>query len=259
MKKLFLGLLALLVAAGAALYALKDTLIKTAVEKAVAQTTGCEMTIQSLQVRPFSQSVTIKGVHLMNPAGFEEKEALNINEIALSLDLASIFSERIHVKSAVLDVAQITIVQRADGSSNLDLIGKRSSSETSEQPTEQQDGQKTEPGESEKPEKTKKPSKGFLIDTLTLRMGKAELVQYSEDQPKPEKKEFSVNKERTYTQVSSVEQLIGDITADVLMDQGLRALNDWAKDNSDKLGVKKEEIDKATQVIGGFLNSLKSK
>ncbi len=262
MKKILIVFVALLAVAFIALFSLKDPLVKSVAESLVYRTTGFRLTIQSLEVSPFSQSLTIKGAHLLNPPGFEEKEALEINELSIAVSLASIFSSQLHIREATVDIARITIVQKPDGTSNLDLLTDRLESSSSkekappEKPTDETP--KTEKPTPQTP-KTEKPAKAFLIDLLTLRMGEADYIQYSADQPTPKKQTIAIDKERTYKNITSIEQLTKDIFADVVLDEGVRALNDWAKENSDKLGVKKEEIDQATQVIGGFLNSLKSK
>ncbi|MDD4737142.1 MAG: hypothetical protein PHP44_13680 [Kiritimatiellae bacterium] len=262
MKKILIVLVALIAVAFIALFALKDTIVKSVAESLVYRSTGFQLTMESLEVSPFAQSLTIKGARLLNPSGFEEKEALEINELSIAVSLASIFSSRLHVREATVDIARITIVQKPDGSSNVDLLTERLESSSSDEKTpaekpaeEHAKTEKTTP-QPPKPEKSAKP---FLINLLTLRMGEADYIQYTDDQPTPKKQTIVINKERTYKNITSIEQLTKDIFADVVLDQGVRALNDWAKENSDKLGVKKEEIDQATQVIGGFLNSLKSK
>ena len=265
MKKILIGFIALLAVMVIALFALKNTLIKSVAESLVYRTTGFQLVMDSLEVSPFAQSLTIKGARLLNPEGFEEKSAIDINELSLSVSLASIFTSRLHVREATLDVARVTMVQQADGTSNVDLLTERLEKKSSKSPAEparEESAQKPEKAADVPPSTTPAPEKAgkaFLIDHLTLRMGEAEYMEYTEAGKPPRKQTIAIDKERTYTNITSMEQLSKDIFADIAIDQGMRAINDWAKENSDKLGVKKEEIDQATQLIGGFLNSLKAK
>jgi len=104
-----------------------------------------------------------------------------------------------------------------------------------------------------------KAEKTFFIGTLTVKFGEAEYVDYSKGDAKPEKQLVSLNRERTYHDVSGLQELMKDIMLDVVANEGVRELTKWAKDNKDTLGVKEEEIEEASKIIGGFLNSLQGK
>lgn len=266
MKKILILFVTLLAVFCIGLFAAKDTLIKSLTEKIVFQTTGFHLSMKTFELNPFSQTLVIKEARLLNPAGFQEADALDITELSLDISLASLFSDKIHIRSALLDIARVTVIQQVDGTSNIEVLAdhldhsaalEKKEERKTGTPAENASAEETEPAAQQNTQDH--PARTFVIDTLTLRMGEADYLQYSADQTKPKKQTIAINKERTYMHVTSVDQLSRDIFADIVVDQGVRALNDWAKDNSDKLGVKKEEIDKATKIIGGFLNSLKTK
>ena len=110
-KKLVIVALCLVIAiAGVAVYLYNslDSIVKNAIEHSGTQITGTKVSVGSVDISLRSGRGTIRGVRVGNPDGFSNENAVELGEITLDLDVASlnrdpIVIEKIHVGAPVVN------------------------------------------------------------------------------------------------------------------------------------------------------------
>ena len=114
----------LVVVIGAAvffLYSNLDSLVKTAVEEIGTEATGVKVSLGSVELSPTSGEGAMRGLVVGNPAGFKTDYAVKLDEISVSVDIASLTEDTIVVKEIVIAGPQV-IYEMGGGGSNLDTI-----------------------------------------------------------------------------------------------------------------------------------------
>lgn len=270
MKKIVYFIAGAAVLAVLVLFAAKNTIIKAQVEKVVARETGFRVTIGTLDVALFKHTITVKDMILSNPTDFPENEAMTLNKLLIDYDLPSLlFGKQPHFYAVVLDIGKISVVEKADGETNLERLTADIQRASKRQPSaqkQQASSQKQLAPETADQTKPASPRPGtpeprrdpFLIDNLTLAIGDVQYIQYETNNDTPEVNRIEFNRETTYRQVTSIEQIAMNIATQVALNKGVQELSKWARDNKDDLGINDEDIDKATQFVGGLLNALNS-
>ncbi|OGW82978.1 MAG: hypothetical protein A2Z83_01225 [Omnitrophica bacterium GWA2_52_8] len=125
MKKFFLFILILLVAAGAVLVVAKDGIAKVVLETGISQFTGFPTKIEKLKL-DFSGIVHVQGIHINNPLGFTNKTFVDIPEIFISISLPeAVRQQRIHLREMRLDLQEINIEKNQAVGSNLALLSQK--------------------------------------------------------------------------------------------------------------------------------------
>ena len=67
----------------------------------------------------------MRGLVMVNPAGFAENEFLDLQQFSAKADLFSLLGDNPVLDMTTLDVARITVVTNAKGTNNLDLAYRR--------------------------------------------------------------------------------------------------------------------------------------
>jgi len=148
MKKFLLTLVVLVVVAAAGISFYLDTIVKSTAEQIASDTLQTEVTISSVNVSLFSQNVSISGVAIKNPAGFESENILEVGSFTAQAE--DLFGSPVMISSVVVDgltaYAEMsdgklnfqelkrnmasTAVASSSGSSNSDASDSPSSSES---------------------------------------------------------------------------------------------------------------------------------
>ncbi len=87
--------------------------------------TGFPAKIDYFYANPFTAEVRMRGLVIMNPAGFADASCLEMRQFTAKADLFSLLSRTPVLDMSTIDVARITVVTNANGTTNLDLIGRR--------------------------------------------------------------------------------------------------------------------------------------
>ena len=87
--------------------------------------TGFPAKIDYFYANPFTAEVRMRGLVIMNPAGFNDSDCLELRQFSAKADLFSLLSRAPVFDMSTLDVARITVVTNAKGKTNLDLIALR--------------------------------------------------------------------------------------------------------------------------------------
>lgn len=116
----------LVLAAGGAfwwLYASRDAFIKRAIERFGPELTGVSVRVASVKLEPLDGRGAIKGLEIGNPSGYKAPHALELGEVRLAVEPASLASDVVHVSEISLEAPAITY-ERGPGGDNLTAIQK---------------------------------------------------------------------------------------------------------------------------------------
>lgn len=87
--------------------------------------TGFSAKVDSFYANPFTAEVRMRGLVVVNPAGFAESDFLDVKQFTAKADLFSLFGSKPMLDMSTVDVARITVVTNERGTNNLDLIYTR--------------------------------------------------------------------------------------------------------------------------------------
>jgi uncharacterized protein involved in outer membrane biogenesis len=173
MKKIIVGtLIALVVVLVLAVLAVGlslDKAIKSGVETFGPKLTKVDVTLQSVSLSLLSGSGTIKGLLVGNPQGFKTPSAIKVGTASLSLELRSLLSDKIVVKSINVQGPEITFETDLKNN-NLKKILANVQEATG--------GGAKEPAKPQEPGQPKeaKPAKKLQIDDFVISGGKVHVA-----------------------------------------------------------------------------------
>ncbi|MFA6316531.1 MAG: AsmA family protein [Elusimicrobiota bacterium] len=125
MKKVLLYVTAAVVLAGLVVgylaYSRLGTLVKLAVETMGPKVTGAAVRLDSVSLSPFSGKGRFRGLFIGNPPGFKTESAFELKDVSVSLDVASLATDRVKVHEVVVDGPEITM-EMVSGGSNLSRL-----------------------------------------------------------------------------------------------------------------------------------------
>ncbi|MFC1734541.1 hypothetical protein ACFL1X_00380 [Candidatus Hydrogenedentota bacterium] len=93
-----------------------DGLVKTGVTKFVPKITGTDVQLSSVDLSPLSGSGGIRKFVLGNPEGFKTDSAFAVKSIDVSVDVGSVFSDKIIINEILIDKAELTYELGGKGS-----------------------------------------------------------------------------------------------------------------------------------------------
>ncbi len=237
----------------------KNVIIKTVATQAIKKSTGFELELKTIKAGLFTQSFEINGMKLRNPPDFPDREAFDIDRIYVRYDLASFLSSTVHIHEIVVEIPQVVMVNKEDGESNLERMQANAAKKDEGKP-QPGEPQKEEPAPEEpKPgdETVAKQKQQFMIDVLTLRLGKAEVRDYARAvDGKPKITTYNLNVDRTFRHVGSMRAIVTQITNQVLIEGGVKALTEQIRD-SEKTGKFQKDLNKLSEKIGSLFKKKK--
>ncbi len=238
MKKLGIIMIIILVLS-AALIISKNIIAKNALSAGVKSITGLNLSMESIDVNVFKSSIGIKDLKLYNPSGFPDKLMVNMPEIYVDYNLGAFFKKKIHLEKIKLNLREFVVVRNEKGELNLDSL-KVSQAEKQKKSTQE----KKENGK-----RAKLPD--LRIDILELKIGKVIFKDYSRG-TQPEVKEFKVNIDERYENITDPYSFVTLIVTKALMDTAIGGLADF------DLGPLKEVISgtfkKTTEAAGDIVD-----
>src|SRR6266511_1685727 len=119
--RLILVLLVLL----AILVLCRDAIAKKTVERRIRTETGMNLAIGRVQIGLRSPTITVQNLTLMNTAAFGGSRFLDVAEVHLEYDPASILSRKVRLKLLRVNIGEVHIVQNKDGKTNLQALRER--------------------------------------------------------------------------------------------------------------------------------------
>lgn len=92
---------------GTYLYINVNSLVKEGIESSGKATLGVAVSIDQVQISILSGSGNIKGLKVANPEGYSSSDAISVEDIQIVLDLSSLTSGSIIIKSIIVDGPEI--------------------------------------------------------------------------------------------------------------------------------------------------------
>jgi hypothetical protein len=106
-----LGLLALVVIAGAVVYFNLDRIVKDEVEKQGSASLRLNTTLDSARLALFGGKLDLHGLAIASPKGFNAPHMLELGDGAAQVDYGELRKQPVHVKSLVFDKPKLVIEQ----------------------------------------------------------------------------------------------------------------------------------------------------
>lgn len=91
----------------------------------IEQRTGFPARVDYFYANPFTAEVRMRGLAIVNPAGFAESDFLELHQFNAKADLFSLLGNNPVLDMTTVDVARVTVVTNAAGSNNLELMYRR--------------------------------------------------------------------------------------------------------------------------------------
>ncbi|PCH62613.1 MAG: hypothetical protein COC19_02575 [SAR86 cluster bacterium] len=140
LKKLLISVVVIVAAIGIGGYFYMGSLLAKGIETVGSEVLGTEVKVASVSLSPLSGSGSITGLIIDNLEGFSADTIMELGELSIEVDIASVFTDTIVVNSIVINQPQITYEARLSGSNLSALLDRLSSSETESSASEDADG-----------------------------------------------------------------------------------------------------------------------
>ncbi len=243
-------LVVLVVALLAAVILLADRIVARALPRWVQEQTGFGMTMDDLSIRFTRPEVRIRNLVLTNPPEFPDPEALTVREARVRYNLLSLFGEEIRLYDVRLDIPRVVMVRTPSGS-NVEALsrGGNKPADTGT-PSPSPGGGGTGSGGTEPA--AKKPPK-IRIDAMNVKFGEMEVRTYRRDSEEPTVLNVPVGLDRSYSNVTNVEQVAIQLTSELVLRSGvglLRQLDPAAKKLNENAKSAETSIKKALEDLG---------
>jgi hypothetical protein len=223
MKKKIITAISILLGLLLLLYIFKDAIIKSAIEGMVGNTVGLRLKIKGLKADIFKASIDIKGLQLFNPRGFPDRLMADIPQIYIDYNPDGLFKNKVHIRKARIELNEFLVVKNKDGILNLRSL-------------------KTIPADQKKKKPTVRAS-SLQIDVLELKIGRAVYKDYTKGEP-PIIKEFNINLDEKYTNITDIRVLVNLIVAKALARTTIAELANF------NLEILRDSISRVSQATG---------
>jgi len=160
--------------------------------------TGFPARVDSFYANPFTAEVRMRGLVIVNPAGFGESEFIDVREFTAKADLFSLLGSKPVLDMSTMDVKRVTVVTNKRGANNLDLMYRRLAASA----------KKSSGGGQSAPAAPVLPFQ-FLVRDLDLRLN--EVVVKDERPGKPPEQVHVLAFERMYRNVTSATKFNTDL------------------------------------------------
>jgi len=224
----------------AALSVLKDVIVKVSVEGAVEFVTGLKLRIGDFHVGMLRPVVHIRGLTVYNPRQFPDRVMVDMPEIYVNYDLGAILRQEIHLREVRLDLREFVVVKNRNGELNLNSLKVVKT----QKEAKRGGGVPKEAG-----------APKIRIDDLRLKIGKAVYKDYSAG-PAPSVKEFNINIDERYTNITNPYSLVSLIVVKALKNTTISGLtnfdiNGLTNTISDTLSKVQGVTTQARQMVNG--------
>jgi hypothetical protein len=104
---------------------LLDTIAKEIFEYKLAQSTGLEVKINSVNVGLLNPRLTVEGLVIYNRLEFGGSPLLDMPELHAEYDRDALWSQKVHLRLLRVNIAQISVIEDTNGRLNLRLAEKQ--------------------------------------------------------------------------------------------------------------------------------------
>jgi len=190
----------------------RDFLIKSLIGSVASSVTGAPTKVGGLSLSIIRQSIKITNFRMYNPAGFPQDILVDIPKMGVTCDLGALIKGKIHLKRIDFELKEVVMAKNKEGKLNVDSL------------------KIIEEKKAGAPEKgAKKPAKemAIQIDVANLAIGKIVSKDYSVE-GQPVIKVYDVNLNKSYKNITSVQQLAVLIISEPLKAAGIQGLKVYA-------------------------------
>lgn len=217
----------------------RDWIIHAASERALSRALGAPVEVDAVQSRLFGSNVELQGIRFLNPEGFPEGTALEVDRIFVRYRWASLASRIIRLPRVELDVGRVVVVTDERGKMNvnefpaLQQVRLPVPSPTATMPPPEQPAAPREVSAPEaKPVASRdKPPREAQVDTLVFRLRELEMRDYSRDPVSPKVRTYRLNYERSFEDVRDPQAVVQALSMDLAFALGPQLLRDVASDS----------------------------
>ena len=121
--KISAGVLVVAVVGLSGAYMGRNALIKHSVEKIGPRFTQTTVVLDKVDFRPFSGHLSLKNLHVGNPAGFSEKDLFSLGSITVDLQPKTLFGNKIIIDRIAVDKVSASY-EIANGTDNIAALQK---------------------------------------------------------------------------------------------------------------------------------------
>lgn len=147
-----------------------ESVVKKFVNQYGSQFLGTDVSIEGFELSPFSGEATVKGLRIANPKGYQAPDLFYIREIGVKLDLKSLLSDTVIVRSINVDKPKFTYEMLSFSKNNVsDLLNNIQTNTAPSQVKPSKEAK--QPAKSEK-----KDGKKVIIQNLVVEGGKVSVV-----------------------------------------------------------------------------------
>lgn len=120
MKRVLLFLALIIVALVVGVYCYLDSIVKTAIENYGTEVLGVDVKVESVHLM-LPEEVTIKGLMISNPQGFQAPHSVNAGHIMVKMPIKSLFQDLIHIDEIIIDEPHL-FYENNQNIANLDIV-----------------------------------------------------------------------------------------------------------------------------------------
>jgi len=175
LKKILIGVVALVIIAGAGMYFLYSNLgsiIKAAIEKYGSEATQATVSVDSVTLSPTDGAGSIGRLVIGNPPGFTTPRSFDMGELKLAVDVRTLTSNPVTIKDITIVAPQV-MYERGQKGGNLeairDNVQKYAGTPAGSKPPPSE-------GSSSAPTKSEQPEKKVIIENLYVRDAKVTIT-----------------------------------------------------------------------------------
>jgi hypothetical protein len=223
--------------------------------KAAEKRTGFDFELGALRVNPLTGRLSVRGAEILNPSDFPIGRAVVIPSASVHIEPLTLFSTHVVIDRARLDVDRITLVQKADGETNLERLGASVGGRAAGTAGDGPGGRVTGPGE---PAEAAAPRRVTVRD-LEIAIGSVEAVRFDPESGEPVREIYEVNETYRFENLRSMEPVWRKIGAMI----GIRAASEVLKSIAEDLELEpgtalqiEETVEEAAEHIGEALKQL---
>ena len=112
LKYSLIGLGAILIVGFLSVSLFLNSMVKSGIEEVGSDMAGTQVTVESVSLSLFSGSGSIEGIKIDNPDNFESEHAIVLQNLEISADLTSLFSDEIIINEIIISEPAISIIQK---------------------------------------------------------------------------------------------------------------------------------------------------
>jgi len=246
-KRIVWFLVMLAVVLAAALTLLRNRLAGAALVRGIRQETGLEARIGRVEIGVLRPLVRLEKFRLLNPAGFDRPDVLQVDLLAVEYDRASLWrGSEIRLKRLELEVPELAMERDAQGRTNIEKLGETVQAARKERagpppatPSAGTPGETSAPPPAETPRAAARPARTLRIDRLRVKVG-AVVVRDESKKPAVVRR-YPLGQDMEFENVTDFRDVLQQIAAQVAVQAAPQLLQEMAEAMNRPDGMKDME------------------